>query len=74
MHPVGYFTTASPEPPPLSTSKNAMTDKQPIKGPALPVSPPSKGPGKPTKPGAPDLHIEEIEEKHVPKDRNIFDK
>jgi len=24
--------------------------------------------------GAPDLRIEAIEEKHVPKDRNIFDK
>ena len=23
---------------------------------------------------APDLHIEEIEERHIPKDRNIFDK
>jgi hypothetical protein len=24
--------------------------------------------------GAPDLRIEEIEERHIPKDRNIFDK
>ena len=24
--------------------------------------------------GLPDLHIEEIEDRHVPKDRNIFDK
>ncbi len=26
------------------------------------------------RPGLPDLHIEEIEERHIPKDRNIFDK
>ncbi len=51
-----------------------MTDKQPIKGPSLPVSPPAKDKRKLAKPGAPDLHMEEIEEKHVPKDRNIFDK
>ncbi len=44
---------------------------------AFPVSPPVKPPtkkGDADKPGAPDFHIEEIEEKHIPKDRNIFDK
>jgi len=51
-----------------------MTDKQPIKDAALPVSPPTRDQRKPAAPGAPDLHMEEIEEKHVPKDRNIFDK
>jgi len=51
-----------------------MTDKQPIKGPALPVSPPTRDEQRPRPAGAPDLHLEEIEEKHVPKDRNIFDK
>jgi hypothetical protein len=51
-----------------------MTDEQPIKGPALPLSPPSRDKQRPRPDGAPDLHLEEIEEKHVPKDRNIFDK
>ena len=44
---------------------------------AFPVSPPVKAPSRkddPSRAGAPDLHIEEIEEKHIPKDRNIFDK
>lgn len=44
---------------------------------SFPVSPPVKPPtkqGEPGRDGAPDLHIEEIEEKHIPKDRNIFDK
>ena len=43
----------------------------------FPVSPPVKPPTKKDasrEDGAPDLHIEEIEEKHIPKDRNIFDK
>ena len=39
----------------------------------LPISPPSKQRPAP-KDGVPDLFIEEIEEKHIPKDRNIFDK
>ncbi len=39
----------------------------PIAAPAHQKDP---GPGK----GLPDLHIEEIEERHIPKDRNIFDK
>jgi hypothetical protein len=44
---------------------------------SFPVSPPVKPPTKQTdarRDSAPDLHIEEIEEKHIPKDRNIFDK
>ena len=44
---------------------------------SFPVSPPVKPPSKKgdaAPDGAPDLHIEEIEEKHIPKDRNIFDK
>ena len=44
---------------------------------AFPVSPPVKPPtkqGDSQRADAPDLHIEEIEEKHIPKDRNIFDK
>ena len=40
---------------------------------ALPIAAPSRE--KPAAPaGAPDLRIEEIEERHIPKDRNIFDK
>lgn len=62
-------------PVPLLIWRSLMSDKQPpIKGPALPVSPPTRDGAKPRQPGAPDLHLEEIEEKHVPKDRNIFDK
>ena len=44
---------------------------------SFPVSPPVKPPTKQAethRDGTPDLHIEEIEEKHIPKDRNIFDK
>ena len=55
-------------------ARRPMTDKQPTKGPALPVSPPTRDEQRPRPAGAPDLHLEEIEEKHVPKDRNIFDK
>ena len=51
-----------------------MTQKDASKGPQLPVSPPSRDADKKPKDGAPDLRIEEIEERHVPKDRNIFDK
>jgi hypothetical protein len=41
----------------------------------LPISPPTrKRSERDRADGAPDLHIEEIEEKHIPKDRNIFDK
>lgn len=43
--------------------------------PKLPVAPPAKqkSPRKDAGDG-PDLHIEEVEERHIPKDRNIFDK
>jgi hypothetical protein len=54
-----------------------MTGKKerPRKIDAFPISPPTRKGARPTRPaGAPDLHIEEIEEKHIPKDRNIFDK
>lgn len=47
-------------------------DNSPLQ-PASPVVPPQRRPAEPA-PGAPDLSIEEIEERHVPKDRNIFDK
>ena len=53
------------------------SSKTPIKGkrkPVLPIAAPERSTKKPGKPGAPDLHIEEIEERHIPKDRNIFDK
>lgn len=46
-------------------------DSSPLR-PAAPA-PPQKRPAE-AAPGAPDLRIEEIEERHVPKDRNIFDK
>lgn len=41
--------------------------------PALPRPPSAKSDATPRR-DAPDLRLEEIEEKHVPKDRNIFDK
>lgn len=41
----------------------------------LPVAPPARKPaGKAPDEDGPDLHIEEVEERHIPKDRNIFDK
>lgn len=40
----------------------------------LPIAAPERRPEKKADDGAPDLHIEEIEERHIPKDRNIFDK
>jgi|GEM_PF-1783239 len=40
----------------------------------LPIAAPARQAAKDRRPGAPDLHIEEIEERHIPKDRNIFDK
>jgi len=50
------------------------TDEKPLETHNLPIAPPERdGTDRPAE-GAPDLHIEEIEEKHVPKDRNIFDK
>ena len=50
--------------------------KSPLERPKLPISPPSRDddPEKHRKAGTPDLRFEEIEEKHIPKDRNIFDK
>lgn len=43
--------------------------------PAFPVAPPERKRGpKPEPTDGPDLHIEEVEERHIPKDRNIFDK
>jgi hypothetical protein len=54
-----------------------MPDQQPHDKPSplqptTPAAPPTRRADTP--PAAPDLHIEEIEERHVPKDRNIFDK
>ena len=47
---------------------------QPLgKGP-LPIAAPARSRPEDRKPGAPDLRVEEIEERHIPKDRNIFDK
>ncbi len=40
---------------------------------ALPIAAPARETPKPAA-GVPDLRIEEIEERHIPKDRNIFDK
>ncbi len=53
-----------------------MTGKDKTTRPAFPVSPPVKPATRDAAPapGEPDLRIEEIEEKHIPKDRNIFDK
>jgi hypothetical protein len=50
------------------TRKDGKVDK------ALPIAPPSRREAKTERPDAPDLRIEEIEERHVPRDRNIFDK
>lgn len=47
-------------------------DRSPLQ-PSTPAAPPTRRPAEPP-PAAPDLRIEEIEERHVPKDRNIFDK
>ena len=41
---------------------------------AFPIAPPEREAPPPPPPGQPDLRLEEIEEKHVPKDRNVFDK
>ena len=49
----------------------------PTARPALPITAPARqhdARARRLRGGAPDLRIEEIEEKHVPKDRNIFDK
>ena len=53
----------------MSSSKdNQPHDKNP-----LPISAPKRKRDEPTE-GEPDLRLEEIEDKHIPKDRNIFDK
>ncbi len=56
----------------------AESDKQdkssPFKSNPLPVSAPAHRKDDKRPPGVPDLRIEEIEERHIPKDRNIFDK
>jgi hypothetical protein len=55
--------------------KNDRPDSMPLGKDALPISAPARSRSKtPPAEGAPDLHIEEIEEKHIPKDRNVFDK
>ena len=52
---------------------NEKDKARPGKPGALPIAAPAREqPAKPA--GAPDLRIEEIEERHIPKDRNIFDK
>jgi hypothetical protein len=48
--------------------------KDPTHRPTLPIAPPQKRDDPARHPDEPDLRIEEIEDKHVPKDRNIFDK
>ncbi len=50
--------------------------ENPLERPKLPISPPAHdgADAKRRRDGAPDLRFEEIEEKHIPKDRNIFDK
>lgn len=53
----------------MSTSRDAPRPR-PDK---LPISPPERSAPAPAA-DEPDLHLEEIEDKHVPKDRNIFDK
>ena len=53
---------------------SGQNDK-PSRPDAFPVSPPSRKAERPERrKGEPDFSIEEIEEKHIPKDRNIFDK
>lgn len=49
-------------------------DDKPLESHPLPIAPPERKSSERPTDGAPDLHIEEIEEKHIPKDRNIFDK
>jgi len=51
------------------------TDKSsPFKPNPLPIAAPAHRKDDKRAPGVPDLRIEEIEERHIPKDRNIFDK
>ena len=54
--------------------QSSEPDKAPSRAkPPLPIAAPARKPA-PEAAGAPDLHVEEIEERHIPKDRNIFDK
>lgn len=55
-------------------NQDKKTAKQARPFAPMPIAAPERRPKQPGKPGAPDLHIEEIEERHIPKDRNIFDK
>ena len=52
-----------------SSPKNSDGEK-----PALPTPPQASDSERKPRRGVPDLRLEEVEEKHVPKDRNIFDK
>jgi len=54
----------------MSTSRD-----KPRRTPQLPIAPPPprRDEDEPGRAG-PDLHLEEVEEKHLPRDRNIFDK
>jgi len=51
-----------------------MTRKDEKPDTAFQIAPPARREAGKPQPGAPDLRIEEIEERHVPRDRNIFDK
>jgi hypothetical protein len=55
-----------PQPPEQDKASPFQPNPLPIAAPAR------RPPPRPTT--APDLHVEEIEERHIPKDRNIFDK
>ena len=46
----------------------------PFKPNPLPIAAPTRRAAPDAPSAAPDLRIEEIEERHIPKDRNIFDK
>jgi len=53
---------------------DSQPDATPLRPDSLPISAPRSRDRKTPTEGVPDLHIEEIEEKHIPKDRNVFDK
>lgn len=53
---------------------NERPDAAPLRPETLPISAPARRDRQRAPEGTPDLHIEEIEEKHIPKDRNVFDK
>ena len=56
------------------TASRKPAAQDPTHKPVLPIAPPQRRDAPPPRAGEPDLRIEEIEDKHVPKDRNIFDK